>query len=179
MNGPRAADHAKNHALLGAACVAVATGFYLSYIPVKFFEAVGRPARAPSNWKGAGFVGTLEGWAALYWLPQDPRTFTIALVLGILAACWISGVAEKNLGQKDDARIVIDEVVGYWVAVAFLPRRLAVLGIGFILFRFFDAVKLAPYRWLERLPGGYGVVMDDVGAGIVTNVILRSALAWI
>ena len=57
--------------------------------------------------------------------------------------------------------------------MAFLPRGAAWLAAGFVLFRVFDAVKLAPYRWLERLPGGWGVVMDDVGAGVVANLILQ------
>ncbi|MBI3549837.1 MAG: phosphatidylglycerophosphatase A [Elusimicrobia bacterium] len=154
-------------------CVAFATGFYLSYIPVTFFETVGRPRSTPANWKGAGFVGTLEGWAMLYLLPTQPVQYAATVAAAILAACWVSGEAERGLGTKDDPRIIIDEIVGYWVTVAFLPRKAAVLALGFLLFRFFDSVKLPPYRWLERLPGGFGVVMDDVGAGIAANLVLR------
>jgi phosphatidylglycerophosphatase A len=61
--------------------------------------------------------------------------------------------------------------VGYWVAAAWLPRTWQAGLAAFVLFRFFDSVKLPPSRWLERLPGGAGVVMDDVGAGIVSIVL--------
>lgn len=157
----------------------IATGFYLSYIPVSFFDRVLRQGQAPHRWRGGGFLGTLEGLALLSLLPRTPLAFVLALTLGILGACWLSGEAERVLGRKDDPRIVIDEAVGYWVAVAFLPRSAAVLGAGFLLFRFFDAVKPPPCRRLERLPGGLGVVMDDVGAGVAANLTLRAALALI
>ena len=68
---------------------------------------------------------------------------------------------------------MLDEIVGFWVAAAWLPKTWIAAGLAFVLFRFFDSVKLPPYRWLERLPGGSGVVMDDVGAGIVANLLTR------
>jgi phosphatidylglycerophosphatase A len=155
----------------------IATGFYLSYIPVRLLrflpwaESLERPDR---RWTGAGFVGTLLGLAGLPLLPREPRPYAIALVLGILGACWVSDTAERTLRQKDDSRIIIDEVVGYWTTVAFLPRNWFYCLWGFILFRFLDSVKWPPYRWLERLPGGCGVVMDDVGAGVFANLILQT-----
>ena len=160
--------------------VAIATGGYISYIPVRLLRLAPwlrrSGPRADERWTGAGFAGTLLGWAAIPLLPREPRMFVGALVAAIAAACWVSGVAERAFGQKDDSRIIIDEVVGYWTSVALLPRTTAVLFAGFILFRVLDTFKLPPYRWLERLPGGLGVVMDDVGAGVVANLALRAAL---
>jgi phosphatidylglycerophosphatase A len=154
----------------------IAMGFYLSYIPVRLLKflpwsrSLERPDR---RWTGAGFVGTLLGWACMPVLPEEPWRYGTILVLGILGACWASDVAERVLGQKDDSRIIIDEVVGYWTTIAFLPRNWKYFFAAFVLFRIFDTVKLPPYRWLERLPGGYGVVMDDVGAGVLANLILQ------
>lgn len=150
--------------------VAIATCFYLSYIPARL--SAGSSA-ARLRWTGAGFVGTVAGWGLLYALPQDPAAYAACVAAGIVGASLISGVAERVLGTHDDPRIVIDETVGFWVAAAFLPRTPACLSAAFLLFRFLDAAKLPPYRYLERLPGGWGVVMDDVGAGVATNLLLR------
>jgi len=65
-----------------------------------------------------------------------------------------------------------------WTAAALLPRRAAPLAAAFLLFRLLDSVKLPPYRWLEKLPGGLGVVFDDVGAGIFANVGVRILMHW-
>jgi phosphatidylglycerophosphatase A len=129
--------------------------------------------RRGGKWTGAGLVGTLEGLALLPLLPASGAAFWAVLLLGTAAACWVCGLAESELGRHDDPRIVLDEVVGMWFAAALLPRAAGPLAAAFVLFRLFDAVKLPPYRWLERLPGGAGVVMDDVGAGIVANVGVR------
>lgn len=150
--------------VLNKVCLFLATGLYLSYIPVAVMGA--------RKWSGAGFIGTLLGAATVKWVPLW------ALAPAIALAAWICGRAEKSLGSHDDPRIVLDEVVGYWTAVAFLPLTPTVLVGGFVLFRFFDAFKFRPYRSLEKLPGGWGVVMDDIGAGVVSNLILRGAL-WV
>src|SRR5208282_320540 len=92
--------------------VAIATGFYLSYIPVRLLrflpwaQSLERPDR---RWTGAGFVGTLLGWACVPFLPREPWPYATILFFGILGACWASGVAEREFKQKDDSRIIIDE----------------------------------------------------------------------
>lgn len=155
---------------LNAAAVALATGLYLSYIPVKLFGI--------KKWTGAGFIGTLEGLILFPILPEKAPVFFVVLASAIVLSCWLCGRAEKALGHHDDPRIILDEIVGYWTAVAFLPRTPYVLAAGFILFRFFDVVKLAPYRRLERLPGGWGIVADDVGAGIAANILARGLIFY-
>jgi phosphatidylglycerophosphatase A len=150
-------------------CALLATGFYLSYIPVTLL--------GKRKWSGAGFIGTLEGLLIVPFLPQSPLSYAGVLTAAVAASCWICSRAEKVLGGHDDPRIVLDEVVGYWTAVAFLPAVPIVWVAGFALFRFFDSVKLAPYSWLEKLPAGFGIVGDDVGAGIAANIVLRLIVA--
>lgn len=161
---------------IDAAATALATGFYLSYIPSKLIGFFGAPAA--KKWTGAGFVGTLEGVLAAPLLPEQPMGFAVVLTLAIAASCWVCGRAEKHLGAHDDPRIVLDEVVGYWTAIAFLPRTGRILAAAFVLFRILDSVKLPPYKWLERLPGGIGVVADDVGAAVFANLFVRVLLNY-
>ena len=146
--------------------VFIATGLHLSYIPSKLAPVKGK-------WTGAGLIGTLEGLALLPLLPRTGWPFWAALAAATAFSCWICGCAEKALGGHDDPRIVLDEVVGFWVAMALLPRSPAVVAAAFVLFRAFDALKPPPCRWLERVPGGAGVVADDVGAGVYANVCVR------
>lgn len=120
-------------------------------------------------------VGTLWGLVTLPLLPEG-AWFWPLVVLGIVGASWTAGRAEVVLGQHDDTRIVVDETVGFWVAAAGVPRTAGALAAAFVLFRLFDATKPPPCRRLEALPGGFGVVMDDVGAGVYANLLTRLAL---
>lgn len=99
---------------------------------------------------------------------------------------WAAHRADIAWGTHDSGRIVIDEVAGYLVTVAFVPRTsVAALGIGFVLFRALDIIKPPPVRWLDQnLPGGWGVVLDDVAAGVMGAAIMVAlqhfgALAWV
>ena len=150
-----------------SACLWLATGLGISYIA---------PTGRGRKWTGAGFLGTLEGLLLWPLLPSAPVAYAIVVSVTIVASCWICGNAERTLKTHDDSRIVLDEIVGFWVAAAWLPRTWTAALLAFVLFRFFDSVKLPPYKWLERLPGGIGVVMDDVGAGIVANLLARLIL---
>ncbi|MDD5302958.1 MAG: phosphatidylglycerophosphatase A [Elusimicrobia bacterium] len=148
----------------------LATGLGISYIA---------PAGRGRKWTGAGFLGTVEGLALWPLLPAAANAYAFVVSVMIAAACWICGSAERTLKTHDDSRIVLDEIVGFWVAAAWLPRTWTAALLAFVLFRFFDSVKLPPYKWLERLPSGLGVVMDDVGAGIVANLLARLILGRI
>ena len=120
-----------------------------------------------------GTLGTLVGIpACLLCLPLIwPARFLCAIVLSALAI-YISGRAEIIYQKKDDQRIVIDEIAGFQVAM--LPVAITGLHllVAFVLFRIFDIWKPFPIRNLQELPGGWGVVIDDVVAGIYAGVLM-------
>jgi phosphatidylglycerophosphatase A len=98
-----------------------------------------------------------------------------ALVLLVAVAVWSAGRAEEALGGHDHSRIVIDEVAGMVTTGIFLPPTWGAIGIGFVLFRLFDVVKPFPAGLIDgRVEGGFGVVGDDLVAGLYAG-----ALAWV
>ena len=120
----------------------------------------------------ASFVTLLIWWL----IPSIPPLFMIAL-LAFLAVfgTWIAGLGERIYGH-DGKPIVIDEVLGALLTVAFLGGHGLVLAVtGFFLFRVLDVVKPPPAYQLQSLPRGWGVMADDVMAGIYGNLILRAA----
>jgi phosphatidylglycerophosphatase A len=98
----------------------------------------------------------------------------LALVFGIPAAT----IAERESGGHDPGFVVIDEVAGQWIALLFCPADWAHGLIALILFRLFDITKPFPARRLERLPGGWGIVFDDVAAGLYALVIASLVRIW-
>lgn len=104
--------------------------------------------------------------------PGPAALLTAGLLgLGTLAAQRVEGA-----WGKDSYRVVIDEVAGMWVGMLLVPLTGPRLLLGLVLFRFFDIVKPLFIRKMEQLPGGVGVMMDDVLAGIYTNVLLQVAV---
>ena len=144
--------------LTNKAAVFLATGFYIGKIPL-----------APGT-----FV-SLIGLPLCFLLAEIQLSAAIIAVLLIIAlAIWISNVAERTLERKDPGCIVIDEIAGMVVTLIGLPFNLTTATIGFILFRILDILKPFPIRILDkRLPGGLGIVADDVVAGIFANVLIR------
>jgi len=111
--------------------------------------------------------------AAVLWLIPFSRPGLIAvLVIVILVGTWAAHQAEARLGGNDPGAIVIDEVAGMILSVVLLPLTGAVLAAGFVLFRVFDIVKPFPIRLSQRLPGGLGVMIDDVLAGLLVLGLL-------
>jgi phosphatidylglycerophosphatase A len=97
----------------------------------------------------------------------------LTLVAFFFLSSWISGQAQNHWGKRDDPRIVIDEIMGYLITMFWLPKTTLFIILGFFLFRFFDIFKPPPIRLLEKVKGGYGVVLDDVLAGVYSNIILQ------
>ena len=127
-----------------------------------------------------GTAGSLVG-LALFWpvshLPLAGQALVTALVfaLGVAAA----GHFARRIGIEDPGLVVADEVVGMWVSLLGLPLTGVNAIAGFVLFRIFDVFKPYPARDLERLPGGWGIMCDDVMAGVYANLLLRAGLlAW-
>jgi phosphatidylglycerophosphatase A len=128
--------------------------------------------------KGAGTVAAVACsvcWYLIYrngYLPIPSLVTTVAIIiLGI----WSSNAVSKIWG-KDPARVVIDEVAGMCISLLFIPVSLKYVVAALILFRFFDIAKPLYIRKLEKLPGGWGIMLDDVLAGIYANVALQIAL---
>jgi len=143
--------------------VLLATGFGIGRLPV-----------APATWASAA--------VALLLLPEAfraPLALGLAIAVVTPLAIWASGEAEKELGH-DAHPIVIDEVAGMLVSVVAVPHTSSspalFLASAFLLFRFFDIVKPFPIRQSQALPGGWGVVTDDLLAGVATNLALRLAV---
>ena len=136
------------------------TAFYSGYSPI-----------AP------GTMGTLVAMIIyitenLIFSDIDPMKLNIFnfifLLIVIYPSIKLADSAEKFYKTKDPQQVVIDEVLGYWTGVLFIPFSFSYAVIAFILFRFFDITKLFPIRYFESLPGGLGIIMDDIIAGIYT-----------
>jgi len=135
---------------------------------------------------GIGYVPVASGtFGSLAALPLLPVLAAIrdaslagyaAVVLALVAvAIWSAGRAEEALGGHDHSRIVIDEVAGMVATGMFLPATWSAIGVGFVLFRLFDVVKPFPAGFIDgRVEGGFGVVGDDLVAGVYAG-----ALTWL
>jgi phosphatidylglycerophosphatase A len=135
-----------------------------------------------ATWWGVGFcpfasgtVGTLAAIPLFLILSLLPLWLYLCCLLGLaLLACWAAGRAEAIFGEQDPRAVVIDEVVGFLAVMIALPPTWPYLVAGFMLFRAFDVIKPPPIRFLERtVPGGYGVVLDDVLAALYAHIALR------
>ena len=102
---------------------------------------------------------------------------TVTAVIFVAIASWIAGRAEILFEGRDARPIVIDEMVGFLITLLWLPLNFLTLFLGFFLFRLFDIVKPPPISTVEkRLHGGWGIVLDDLVAGVFANVTLRLLL---
>ena len=120
-----------------------------------------------------GTMGTLVGVViCLLCLPLPwPMRLLIVIALSALSI-YVAGRAEKIYQKKDDQRIVIDEIIGFQITMLPVAITILHLCVGFVLFRIFDILKPFPINNLQRLPGGWGVVIDDVGAGIYAGAFM-------
>ena len=142
-----------------------ASGFGTGYAPV-----------------ASGTVGTLVGIPLV--LALDPlRTlsaflYLLTFVAAVAAACWVAEHAERVLDKHDSGIIVIDEIVGYFGAMLFVPVTAPNLAVAFFVFRALDVLKPYPAGAIDaRMPGGAGVVLDDVVSGLYTCAVMHVLLA--
>lgn len=127
-----------------------------------------------------GTVGTLAG-LPVFWLlaALPPAGYLLAWTAVTAVAVWAAGRAGRHYGMVDDGRIVIDELAGYLATVALLPWSWTAAGLGFAWFRVFDILKPPPVNWIDRhCKNGFGVVFDDVAAGLYAALALRTTL-WL
>ena len=138
-------------------------------------------ARLLATWFGCGLFpvapGTIGSLAAVLLatplIHHSPLFLLLAATVLLPIAIWSADVTARQLARKDPGLIVIDEVVGQWISLAgALTLNWRSLLFGFLLFRIFDIWKPFPARRLESLPGGYGIVLDDVMAGVYAALVL-------
>jgi phosphatidylglycerophosphatase A len=124
-----------------------------------------------------GTAGTLVAVPFVFLLKGLGNTgFWLALVLLFILGTWLCDVTSKKLGMHDHGGIVWDEMVGYWLAAAFIPLQWPWLLAAFVLFRIFDILKPWPIRQLDRkVDGGFGIMLDDVVAAVFTIALLALA----
>ena len=148
------------------------TGFY------------GKIALILATWFGIGLVpvvpgtfGTLAAVPLVLLLNYLGEWYGVfALVVITIVAIRVSDRTQELLGRTDPSEVVIDEVAGFLATMLLFPASLVNVGLGFILFRFFDIVKPWPVRQTERLKGGFGIVVDDLLAGVYAHLVLRGIL---
>src|SRR4030095_13463162 len=129
----------------------ISTCGYLGYVPV-----------APGTF---GSAAGLVVYAAIRWSGSPARELAVIVLLFAIGV-WSSGVAEKHLGGIDPGPVVVDEVVGMLITLAFLPVHITGVIVGFLLFRVLDVIKPWPANRLESLHGGLGIMADDAMAAV-------------
>lgn len=152
----------------------------------KFFTLLGTMG-------GVGYVPILPGTAGtgigviIYLIFSkigifsEPLSYLIMLVIFVGAGVWISGRCNQYFKGNDNSSIVIDEVGGFLITMFILPFSIRFLLLGFILFRTFDIAKPFKIEKIQKLPGGWGIMADDIAAGVLANLVLQASrmmLGW-
>lgn len=130
------------------------------------FLGIGKIPFAPGTW------ASLAAAPLFYPLLEYPLIHLATLVAVYFLGVYSSGEYAKNIGQVDPSSAVIDEVLGMGVAMLAIPRQWPFILMAIVLFRLFDIWKPYPIRRIEKLPGGWGIMTDDLVAGLY-------ALAWV
>ncbi len=154
----------------------IATGFYSGYSPI-----------APGT--AGTLVAVILYWLAIYLLAKINLSFDIIpsfpinlptilyLILAIIGVffigVWSANIIEKEEGKEDPGLVVIDEISGYFITMLWLPTSYIWLLAGFFAFRFFDILKPPPVRQMEKYQNGWGIMLDDVLAGVYANLLLQ------
>jgi len=137
----------------------IGSGFYTGYIPL-----------------ASGTFGSIAA-LLIYWIPgfENPIIMYSALILFGSYGIYVGNKFDKLYG-KDPAECTVDEIIGQWIALLFLPKTLLISVIAFLTWRLFDIIKPYPARRLEDLPGRFGIIMDDVVAGFYSLIFVHFIL---
>jgi phosphatidylglycerophosphatase A len=145
----------------------ISTFGYVGFVPI-----------APGT---AGSLAALALYALVRWL-GGPVVESAAIAVVFPAGVWASSRTETILGTSDPGPVVIDEVLGMLMTLAWMPLSLTGVAVGFVLFRVLDIVKPFPARRLEHVPGGWGIMLDDAMAGVYGQLVMRLSVwmlpAW-
>jgi phosphatidylglycerophosphatase A len=148
--------------------VFLATFGYVGFFPI-----------APGT---AGSLAALPLYALVRW-SGTPAVELVTIVAVFAIGIWAATGTERALARKDPGPVVIDEVLGMLITLAFLPLSPWGIATGFLIFRLFDVIKPFPAGRLEHLPAGLGIMADDAMAGVYAHLVLRIAVmmapAWL
>jgi len=153
----------------------------MTRIIIYLFGTMFFSGRSPVASGTAGsFVAILLYMAGVYFLPSQifPIIQVVVIVVFIIAGIPAATYIANSEGKEDPGCIVVDEAIGQWITMLFMPPALIMAHIsipiaGFLLFRLFDIVKVFPANRAEKLPGGLGIVLDDVIAGLYACLVLN------
>ncbi|MGB2578882.1 phosphatidylglycerophosphatase A [Elusimicrobium simillimum] len=139
----------------------LASGFYVSLLPATLLKG--------HKNTGAGLLGTLVAVPlAWFFMPEVWWAQIIFLLAFMVFSIWVTKNA--TFEGHDNPKIVIDEIAGYFFALAFMPKNILFYGAAFILFRLFDWLKPGPIKKLDKMKTPASIVLDDVASGIVANI---------
>ncbi len=146
------------------------TGLGIGYLPQKF-----TPFKKNT---GAGFLGTLLALLLVPILPKTDIYFSIFMIAFFSFSVWAISITARFFNTRDDPKIILDEILGYWTAIAFLPRDIKTLILLFIFFRALDTLKPWPITRIEnKTKGSFAIIIDDIVAGAEANILMRILLA--
>ena len=151
--------------------VLLSSFFYVGFFPIApgtAGSAAGLVLFALLKWLGGSAPGTMLS-------PVLEVTVIVAL---FVAGIWSGGVTERHVGTTDPGQVVLDEVVGMLITLAFMPIGWTAAVLGFVVFRVFDIIKPYPASRFERLHGGLGIMADDAMSAVYANLVVRAAL-WL
>ena len=145
------------------------------------FLGAGRLRPGPGTWGSA--AAALLWLAAAKGLHLDPAAMgwlTLAAAMGAIAiGIPAATIVERESEHPDPGHVVIDEVAGQWIALIYSRVNLSHLLAGFLFFRLFDIMKPWPARQLESMPAGWGIMLDDVAAGVYALLLMLALQYWI
>jgi len=138
----------------------VSTFFYVGYFPLI-----------------PGTAGSVAAVFLFFLIKNNPLTYLAALLTLLILGFLVSGAAEKIMRKTDPPCVVIDEVCGMLIGLLFLPYDIRLVIIAFLIFRILDTLKPYPISSFEKLKGGWGIMSDDIIAGLYTNLILQAVVS--
>ena len=136
----------------------LATCFKIGHLPI-----------APGTW---GSLAAIIGW--WLWVQYlEPLVFIVLIIAIFTIGVFTTNIIIDHTGEKDPSRVIIDEVAGQWLGLLILPDGMLYIAVAFFLFRFLDILKPWPIRQLEQFPKGWGVMLDDMLAGLMTLGLIQ------
>ena len=136
----------------------LATCFKIGHLPI-----------APGTW--GSLVAIIGWWLWLQYL--DPLVFIVLIIAIFAIGVFTTNTIIAHTGEKDPSRVIIDEVAGQWLGLLILPDGMLYIVGAFVLFRFLDIIKPWPIRQMEQFPKGWGVMLDDTLAGLLTLGLIQ------